>query len=462
MSDVNNPNSWNPLNVAFIGKDDGTQITGLAAYTIAESGIAPVGSLVVFKDFETYQIIGVFGALDFAIQKAQTDLGCVAPRSIQFLPGYGIARLAHLGVAIFDGVRDRVISEEIRPYLFGGELDILPVDWTFAYLSKGTQCANPPMYMLAVPLLQTAATHESALPLPGAGVTSAPVSTLPAGTYWLFVTALQNGVEIARSPETAAIAVAAAQALGVSMVASALQNVGATSWRVYFGTAPGGENQYVESTTVGSGPPTFRPPTIEISAPGTPGVPGSFGGALSRILCYDLVLKGWVIIDLPWPIEVLKQVRAISSPPVTLTGGFNDSTVRRIQAGDPTWDGVPINFSVRTPEVFGKTANQPVFYRRLSIRGEYMHLTPQMPPFPPPNYSMNLTVNYDGVDRYQIPGQYFPIGGGNFELRLELGELRRTAHIDLSGIADIINLPVEIHEFSWEVQPRSQGPPVWI
>src|ERR1019366_1217858 len=28
MSDSNNPNSWNPLNTAFIGRDDGTQITG--------------------------------------------------------------------------------------------------------------------------------------------------------------------------------------------------------------------------------------------------------------------------------------------------------------------------------------------------------------------------------------------------------------------------------------------------
>jgi hypothetical protein len=158
----------------------------------------------------------------------------------------------------------------------------------------------------------------------------------------------------------------------------------------------------------------------------------------------------------------LKQVRAISSPPVTLTGGFNDSTVRRIQAGDPTWDGQPVAWSVRTPEVYGKTANQPVFYRRLSIRGEYMHPTTQMPPYPPLNYSINLTVNYDGTDRQQVPGQFFGFAAGMFELRLELGEIHRTAHIDLSGIADVINLPVEIHEFSWEVQPRNQGPPIWI
>jgi hypothetical protein len=152
MSDINNPNSWNPLNTAFVGKDDGDQITGLATFTIAETGIAPTGSLVVFKSFSTYQVTGVFGATDFSIQQAQTDMGCIASRSIQFLPGFGIVRLTHLGIALFDGVRDRLISEEIRPYLFGGEPDIVPLDWNYAWFSKGAQCAIPPMYMLAIPI----------------------------------------------------------------------------------------------------------------------------------------------------------------------------------------------------------------------------------------------------------------------------------------------------------------------
>ena len=156
MSDSNNPDSWNPVNTAFIGKDDGTQITGLATYTVAEVGIAPTGSLVVFKEYSTYQVIGVFGAQDFAITQAQTDLGCIAARSIQFLPGYGIIRLTHMGWGIFDGVKDRLVSEEIRPYIFGGthlDADITGVDFSFCYLGKGTEVSSVPLYICALPLL---------------------------------------------------------------------------------------------------------------------------------------------------------------------------------------------------------------------------------------------------------------------------------------------------------------------
>ena len=114
MSDTNAPNSWNPINQAFLDKDDGTEIQGMASFTISAQGIPPEGSMVVFKDFATYQILGIFGASNFAIQSVVTDMGCVAPRSIQFVPGFGIMRLTHLGIAVFDGVRDKVVSEEIQ------------------------------------------------------------------------------------------------------------------------------------------------------------------------------------------------------------------------------------------------------------------------------------------------------------------------------------------------------------
>src|SRR6201999_433886 len=118
MSDVNNANAWNPINQAFLDKDDGTQGMGLATFTISAQGIPPQGSLVAFKQFAAYQIVGVFGASNFAIQRVVTDMGCIAPRTIQFVPGFGVGRMTHLGVAIFDGVNDRVVSEQIRPYLF--------------------------------------------------------------------------------------------------------------------------------------------------------------------------------------------------------------------------------------------------------------------------------------------------------------------------------------------------------
>ena len=119
MSDSNNPNSWNPVNTAFIGRDDGTQITGLQPFTIAALGISPTGSLCVFKEFQTYQVIGVFGSTTFEIQPAQTNLGCIAARSIQFIPGFGVCRFSHLGFAVFDGINDRLISEESGPTCSG-------------------------------------------------------------------------------------------------------------------------------------------------------------------------------------------------------------------------------------------------------------------------------------------------------------------------------------------------------
>jgi hypothetical protein len=160
MSDSNNIKSWNPLNQAFIGKDDGSQGMGMAAFTIAEAGIAPLGSLIIFKDFSTYQLVGVFGSPNLTIQQIQSDMGAIAPRSIKFLPGFGIIRMSHLGFAMFDGIRDKIISEQIRPVIFGsipslptivtGGLQIYPkIVPNQSYLMKADQIANPPMYAAA-------------------------------------------------------------------------------------------------------------------------------------------------------------------------------------------------------------------------------------------------------------------------------------------------------------------------
>lgn len=147
MSDVNNPNSWNPINAAFIDKDDSTQGMGMATFTIAETGIPPIGSLILFKNYSTTQIVGVFGSHDFAIHRVQTDMGCIAPKTILFVPGFGIMRLTHMGFAIFDGVRDRLVSEEVRPYIFQVLSDITALPFDTAYLGTSTLASNPPLYI---------------------------------------------------------------------------------------------------------------------------------------------------------------------------------------------------------------------------------------------------------------------------------------------------------------------------
>lgn len=335
MSDSDNPNSWNPVNIAFLGKDDGTQGTGMATFTIAEVGIAPTGSLVCFKEFSTYQVLGVFGATDFQIVQAQTDLGCIAARTIQFLAGYGIVRLTHMGFAIFDGVKDKLISEEIRPYLYGGiqlNADIVGLDFSYVYLSYAVQSSVPPMYVCLAPL--------------------------------------------------------------------------------------SGAN-----------------------------------GSLSRMFVYDLVLKAWTILNLPWSVTTLLQARTGEGNPLTL-GFRGDGTgiLERFFAGDASWDAaslVPsipaaqtaITWSFQTVYVYDEGSSARVFYREVVIRG-YGNAGP-----------ITVTIQSDGnpAQTYQTYIEPQPFSG-QFE-----------ASVDLMFTAQIVNIGVQgtgvvtIDGLDWKVSPKPGG-----
>jgi len=152
-SSVNNPNSWPLENQTFLSSGDGQQGQGLGTFTVADTGISPQGVLVAFKDFSTYLITGLFGQPNFNVEKAKTDLGCIAPRSIQFLSSKGIIRLTHRGFAVFDGINDTLISEPIRPYLFQQRVtaDIQAITWAQLARSTATQVQNPPLYICACP-----------------------------------------------------------------------------------------------------------------------------------------------------------------------------------------------------------------------------------------------------------------------------------------------------------------------
>jgi hypothetical protein len=258
MSNINNPNSWNPINQAFLDKDDGQEGMGLAKFTITAIGIPPQGSLIAFKNYSSYQVIGIFGASNFAIQAISTDMGCTAPRTIQFVPGFGITRYAHLGMAVFNGVKDEVISEQIRPFLFPNNdfnfSDITVLDAAWVSVSWATQTATPPMYVVAMPI-------------------------------------------------------------GVS------------------------------------------------------------AGNLTRVFCYDLVFKAWIIVDLPFPISTMSQFRTVSANPVTVMGGSNDGCISRWQAGDVLWDTgatgarnpSKVQWNMRTLTIASSTNDQRVYNRRLVV-----------------------------------------------------------------------------------------------
>jgi hypothetical protein len=141
------------INAAFIDANDGSQGQGCVSFTSAETGIAPTATLVLFKDYATYQVTGILRpGGGYAVTRAQTDMGCIAPRSIQFAPGFGIIRLTHLGVSLFDGANDKLISEEVRPYFFQQESDVIAMDMNRGKFVSSSITANPPMYVMAVPI----------------------------------------------------------------------------------------------------------------------------------------------------------------------------------------------------------------------------------------------------------------------------------------------------------------------
>lgn len=260
MSDSNNLNSWNPVNQAFIDKDDGTTGSGISAFTITGFGIPPEGSLVAFKQFSGYQIVGVFGSPNFLIQRIKSDLGCTAPRTIQFATGFGLIRFSHLGFALFDGINDRVLDEEVHPYIFPvtdiDTSDITTVDFNAVPLGWAAQTAHPPMYVCALPV-------------------------------------------------------------GVS------------------------------------------------------------GGKLTRIFCFDMVLKSWAIVDLPFAISTIYQARVSVAVSTTVLGTFDDGGIHRWQSNDLTWDNSidtpgpsKVNWSVESPMVFNPEAQGGRLYcRQLVVRG---------------------------------------------------------------------------------------------
>lgn len=157
-SSTNNMNDWPNANQLFISKDDGQVGMGMSPFTIVETGIAPTSTLILFKNFSGYQVTGVFGASNFSVQPIKSDMGCIAPRTIQFVSGFGIIRLTHKGFALYNGVEDRLISEEMRPAIFGGH-DFTGVDQTTIGRSWAAQSQNPPLYVAACPLAGAALTR---------------------------------------------------------------------------------------------------------------------------------------------------------------------------------------------------------------------------------------------------------------------------------------------------------------
>jgi hypothetical protein len=345
---------------------------------------------------------------------------------------------------MFDGVRDRLLSEEIRPYLFGGQPDITPVDWNYAYFSKAAQVASPPMYVCACPL------QGQATPAIFAGVSVSAVQAnsgppqFTAGTYYLRVQATMVSGQTFVSGEyvvncvTGTVNGLPTYSLGISIQLPANSQV--ASWQIYMGNSgSGSEHQYITryATTYINNTTTFT-----TGSPAT-----SLGGALTRLFCYDLVIKAWTVIDLPFPISVLKQFRTQGSIPITVMGGFSDGAIRRWLGGagfDLQWDAGAVNagapdanvrWSVRTPEVFGKDASDRVYFRSLALRGIGN----------PTGITASVVTNGLTGPALAIRNMVVnPMGGGEFAAYADIGVTGVDANATISGSG-----PIEIQSVDW-------------
>lgn len=453
MSDANNPDSWNPLNTAQVARDDGTEIMGLKAFSIAEAGIPTTQQLVVFKNFTTYVVNGVFGAADFSIQQAETDQGCVAPRTIQFVPGFGLMRLTHLGFSYFDGIRDTLVSTDLHPYLFGdpNQPDIQPMDWAFSYFAKAAQVADPPMYICAVPVLGANADLLGVIPASQFTITTGVASgaagqgiPFPAGQYYFRISVRGPILETAVTPEIGPIP---GPPLGAFFVTSnAPLGAGYTGWRIYWGSnGPGSESHYQDtgpelySTTPGT-------PGTTLIYPGalTTGPPIGLSGTLTRIFCYDLTLKCWTILDLPFSISVLKWFRRIGEPPTVLAGGFWDNTIRQLFSGATDWDGIPIDWGLQSAEVYNQGGDSRVFYRRLRIRGTG-------------NGPISITPNRDGFDDEKLPAVFWALGGNQFMAEGAIMAEGVNCHAKIEGKGQVV-----IDSLNFHAVPKPTGAGVVI
>ena len=157
MSDSGNPTSFDPSNQSFIGQGDGQAAAGGGVWTQLEVGIPATAQLILFKTKSTYSVVGAFPSV--TIQEIPDGVGCVAPNTVQFIPGIGLMRLSLFGPAVFNGTRDQPISIPIRFVRFYSAsraltwrpMRLSPVDWNYIANSVSAQTVNPPGYLMLVP-----------------------------------------------------------------------------------------------------------------------------------------------------------------------------------------------------------------------------------------------------------------------------------------------------------------------
>jgi hypothetical protein len=204
-------------------------------------------------------------------------------------------------------------------------------------------------------------------------------------------------------------------------------------------------------------------------------------GSITRIFCYDLVMKAWAVLDLPWEITSLSTVSVGEGYPLVLAG-MTDTTIeplgaeysargggrvgsrvgsrvgdssnligaiQRLQVGDPNWDQggaeqSAVQWSFRSPEVFGEGGTQRLFYEQATITG---YGSPAMV------QSIIATLWLDGVQIGPQAIDLVPTGDSTFTARVSIFLNGNRAHLDISGNNG--GAGGVIDSIDWAVSPKS-------
>ena len=173
-------------------------------------------------------------------------------------------------------------------------------------------------------------------------------------------------------------------------------------------------------------------------------------GLMTRLFCYDLVMKAWAILDLPWALSALNTTSGGEGAPIVLCGKTTGQ-VERMQTGDTNWDTgngpdvTPVSWSFRTPEVFGEGSSQRLFYEQVVLTG----------------YGNAAMVNsivanlwLDGINLGAQSIDIVPMGGSNlFQVNVKLFLNGQRAHLDISGNNG--GAAGTINGLDWSIVPKS-------
>jgi hypothetical protein len=161
-------------------------------------------------------------------------------------------------------------------------------------------------------------------------------------------------------------------------------------------------------------------------------------------------MKAWAVLDLPFAISALNTTTGGEGVPIVLLGKTTGQ-VERIQAGDKAWDTgngpdvVPINWSFRSPEVFGEGSSQRLFVEQVTIRG-----------YGNPVMVASIVANL-WLDGQQLGSQgidIVPQGGSSlFEIRVAIFRSGERFHLDVSGNNGSASGVIDA--LDWAVVPKS-------